>query len=77
MTDIERSPGAAPERGDLHNCNVDEVAARNEMCGFADLRTGRICPLPARHRGPCGFAPRAETTQPLGTQPLGTQPLEA
>lgn len=47
-----------PERLDLHNSEVDELTARSNLCGYQDLRTGRVCKLPARHTGSCRFVPK-------------------
>lgn len=46
------------ERLDLHNSGVDELSALNNLCGYQDLRTGRVCRLPARHAGSCRFVPK-------------------
>lgn len=41
------------QRLDLHNADVDETVASMNLCGRKDLKTGRVCSLPARHRGCC------------------------
>ena len=46
------------ERNDLHNSNIDEGAASDDLCGTTHLQDGRICLLPALHVGPCEFQPR-------------------
>ena len=46
------------ERNDLHNSNIDEGAAGDDLCGMTHLQDGRICLLPALHVGPCEFQPR-------------------
>jgi hypothetical protein len=46
-------------RLDVHNTNVDEDTAETGRCGTLDLRSGRVCRLPALHREACDFqAPR-------------------
>jgi hypothetical protein len=42
-------------RLDVHNSNVEEMAAEIGQCGTIDLRSGRICRLPALHAGGCDF----------------------
>lgn len=44
-------------RLDLHNSNVEQVAAETGQCATIDLRNGRICRLPAMHAGGCTFEP--------------------
>ena len=46
------------DRLDLHNSNVDQLAAGAGYCGMIDLTTGRICILSFRHAGPCQLVPR-------------------
>jgi hypothetical protein len=46
---------ANEERRDIHNVSVDEQTADADLCGRVDLRTGRICRLPALHQGGCDF----------------------
>jgi hypothetical protein len=49
-------------RLDVHNSNVDENRADTGQCGTLDLRTGRVCRLPALHSDGCDFgAPRDPT----------------
>ena len=50
----------AAERLDLHNASISGRAARFQLCGMLDLRSGRVCLLPAHHRGSCRFVPRDE-----------------
>jgi len=53
-------PADRPEgepRLDVHNANVDEDTAKTGRCGTVDLRTGRVCRLPALHPGGCDFEP--------------------
>jgi len=40
-------------RLDLHNVNIDFVAASAGRCGFTHLDSGSLCTLPRRHAGPC------------------------
>ena len=40
-----------------HNLSVDERLADIGLCGQAHLPSGRVCVLPARHRGGCRFVP--------------------
>lgn len=47
------------ERRDLHNINVNEAAARADLCGTIHLQDGGLCLLPALHAGPCQFKPPA------------------
>lgn len=42
-------------RLDVHNSSVDEAAAAAGQCGALDLASGRMCRLPALHRGGCDF----------------------
>jgi hypothetical protein len=42
-------------RLDVHNSDVDEETAEAGRCGALDLPSGRICQLPALHRGGCDF----------------------
>jgi hypothetical protein len=42
-------------RLDVHNANVDEDTAKTGRCGTVDLRTGRVCRLPALHPDGCDF----------------------
>ena len=44
-----------PDRFDLHNRNVDEALARDDLCGVSDLRNGHSCHRPALHPGSCAF----------------------
>jgi hypothetical protein len=44
---------------DVHNANVDESRAETGECGTVDLRTGRICRLPALHPDGCDFQEQA------------------
>jgi hypothetical protein len=44
-------------RLDLHNSNVEQVAAEHDQCGTIDLRTGRVCRRAALHSAGCDFAP--------------------
>ncbi len=49
----ERSMPTRPRgelRLDVHNSNVDEAAAKAGRCGTLDLRTGRVCRMPALHQ---------------------------
>lgn len=43
------------ERLDLHNSAVNDEQAGIGRCGQTHLATGRVCLLPAHHRGPCDF----------------------
>ena len=51
---------ASADRLDLHNFAVDQGAAAVRRCGRAHLASGRVCLLPARHRGGCDFRLPAE-----------------
>jgi hypothetical protein len=42
-------------RLDVHNSNVDEDSAETGRCGTLDLRSGRVCRLPALHPDACDF----------------------
>jgi hypothetical protein len=42
-------------RLDVHNRNVDEDKAETGLCGTLDLRSGRVCRLPALHPDGCDF----------------------
>jgi hypothetical protein len=42
-------------RLDVHNSSVDEDTAEIGRCGTLDLRSGRVCRLPALHSGACNF----------------------
>ena len=54
------------ERYDLHNINIDDAAARANLCGTVDLHSGRICLLPALHPGGCRFeAPQHRPPTPV------------
>lgn len=44
-------------RHDKHNSNVDDHTAVATGCRTGGLRTGRVCWLPALHRGGCEFGP--------------------
>jgi hypothetical protein len=46
-------------RLDVHNANVDENRAETGECGTLDLRTGRVCRLPALHADGCDFQVQA------------------
>lgn len=58
MPDDSRShrPEGEP-RLDLHNSNVEQVAAEIGQCGTIDLRSGFVCRLPALHGDGCAFRP--------------------
>ena len=56
----DRSPSSRPEgepRLDLHNSNIEQVAAEVGQCGTIDLRSGRVCRLPALHPDGCDLQP--------------------
>ena len=53
-------------RLDLHNSNVEQVAAEVGQCGTVDLRRGRVCRLPALHADGCDFESDDTDTSPLG-----------
>lgn len=42
-------------RPEIHNSEINTVAAVAQRCGMTHLSSGRICLLPARHRGACEF----------------------
>jgi len=46
------------ERNDLHNTNIDEAAAGDNLCGTTHLQDGSMCRLPALHDGACVFEPK-------------------
>jgi hypothetical protein len=48
-------PNVDPGRPDLHNVEVHTEAAMRQLCGNTHLASGRVCVLPARHRGGCEF----------------------
>jgi 1,4-alpha-glucan branching enzyme len=50
--EMTEDPG---DRLDLHNASVDVRMASAHLCGAFDLRTGRTCIKPVRHRGSCEF----------------------
>ena len=61
-------------RLDVHNSNVDEDAAETGRCGTLDLRSGRVCRLPALHHGACDFqAPGRSGRGEDGGAPAGRQ----
>lgn len=64
MTIVSTAEPAADERLDLHNANVDQLAARTGSCAVLELTSGRICIRPARHAGPCDFVPRVRSAGP-------------
>lgn len=43
------------DRFDLHNGNVDQELARDNLCGTRDYRNGNACHRTALHPGPCAF----------------------
>ena len=52
--------GHQPEdqpRLDLHNTNVEHIAAEVGQCATIDLRSGRVCQLPSQHPDGCDFQP--------------------
>jgi hypothetical protein len=60
------SAGQRPDgepRLDLHNTNVEQRAADADQCAMIDLRTGRVCRLPAQHPDGCDFQPPEAPTQ--------------
>lgn len=55
-------------RLDVHNSNVDQDSAESGRCGTLDLRSGRVCRLPALHPDGCDFeSPDADSAaeQPI------------
>ena len=42
-------------RLDVHNSNIDLDTADTGLCGTVDLRSGRVCRLPALHANGCDF----------------------
>jgi len=40
---------------EVHNSAIDECFVRAGLCGTIHLPSGRICALPALHRGGCSF----------------------
>lgn len=79
--DTPRSFGALASdavRLDLHNFAVDQGAASAHLCAMTDLRTGRVCVLPPRHRGCCQFLPKeVARISTGGTHPVPDRCLEA
>jgi hypothetical protein len=49
-------PGTYSNRIDLHNITTNQAAAGTGLCASMHMPTGRMCWLPARHRGSCEFA---------------------
>ncbi len=47
-------------RLDVHNTSIDTELANAHLCGTTDLRTGRTCAEPFRHRGPCNFVSKQD-----------------
>jgi len=45
-------------RLDVHNAAVDTEMADAHLCGTTDLRTGRTCIGPVRHRDACHLVPK-------------------
>jgi len=57
MTDTHKlSVHSDPVRDEVHNSEINTLAAQAHRCGMTHLATGRICLLPERHRGSCDFS---------------------
>jgi hypothetical protein len=53
---MDRSDLPRPDRSrEIHNAAIDERIALAGQCGTKHLPSGRICGLPAGHRGGCEF----------------------
>lgn len=48
-------PTADDARLDLHNSEVNDLAAELHRCGMTHLASGQVCTLPERHSGGCDF----------------------
>lgn len=60
------------DRLDLHNNDVDQALARENLCGIKDLRTGRSCHRSALHLGPCAFNSLIQPPLPDAQHQAGT-----
>jgi hypothetical protein len=54
------SKAMSPQRIDLNNTAIDQTAAAAGLCAAVHMPTGRMCFLPARHRGGCQFVVSAD-----------------
>jgi hypothetical protein len=53
---MESLVAADSGRRDLHNIGIHTEAAQRDFCANTHLPSGRVCLLPARHRGGCQFS---------------------
>lgn len=69
MTDTDKfSLHSDPVRDEVHNSEINTVAAQAHRCGMTHLATGRICLLPERHRGSCDFSQQQDNLESVISQ---------